>query len=66
MATPGRGFSTSGFNRLDEFRKSLEPFTMECAARTCAVPIETLERVAKEIAAVDTMCVLRSRIRTDD
>ncbi len=43
---------------LDEFRKSLEPFTMEYAAKTCGVPIETLERVAREIAAADTMCVL--------
>jgi formate dehydrogenase major subunit len=45
-------------NGLDEFRKSLEPFTMEYAAKTCEVPIETLERVAKEIVAADTMCVL--------
>ncbi len=45
-------------NGVDEFKKSLEPFTMEYAARICDVSIETLERVAKEIAAADTMCVL--------
>jgi formate dehydrogenase major subunit len=58
MATPSTRSSTGGVNGLDEFRKSLEPFTMESAAKTCEVPIETLERVAKEIAAADTMCVL--------
>src|ERR1700722_12481979 len=42
-------------NGLDEYRKSLEPFTMEYAATTCEVPIETLEHVAREIAAADTM-----------
>jgi formate dehydrogenase major subunit len=51
-------FAEKWVNGADEFRKSLEPFTMEYAARTCEVPIETLERVAKEIAAADTMCVL--------
>jgi len=45
-------------NGVDEFRKSLEPFTLEYAAKTCDVSIETLERVAKEIAAAETMCVL--------
>jgi formate dehydrogenase major subunit len=45
-------------NGVDEFRKSLEPFTMAYASKTCEVPLETLERVAKEIAAADTMCVL--------
>ncbi len=45
-------------NGVDEFRKSLEPFTMAYASKTCEVPLETLERVAQEIAAADTMCVL--------
>jgi formate dehydrogenase major subunit len=45
-------------NGVDDFRKSLEPFTMAYAAKTCEVPVETLERVAQEIAAADTMCVL--------
>ena len=45
-------------NGVDEFRKSLEPFTMAYASKTCEVPLETLEHVAQEIAAADTMCVL--------
>jgi hypothetical protein len=45
-------------NGVDEYRKSLEPFTMEYAARTCEVPVETLERVAKEIASAESMCIL--------
>jgi formate dehydrogenase major subunit len=45
-------------NGVDEFRKSLEPFTMEYASKTCEVPLETLERVARQIATADSMCVL--------
>ena len=45
-------------NGVDEFRESLEPFTMAYASKTCEVPLETLERVANEIAAAETMCVL--------
>jgi formate dehydrogenase major subunit len=45
-------------NGVDEFRKSLEPFTMKYASMICEVPLETLERVAQEIAAADSMCVL--------
>jgi formate dehydrogenase major subunit len=45
-------------NGVDEFRKSLEPFTLAYASKICEVPLETLERVAQEIAAADTMCVL--------
>ena len=45
-------------NGVDEFRKSLESFTMTYASKTCEVPLETLERVAHEIASADSMCVL--------
>jgi formate dehydrogenase major subunit len=45
-------------NGFDEYRKSLEPFTMEFAAQRCNVPIETLETVAREIAAADGVCIL--------
>ncbi len=44
-------------NGLDEYRKSLEPFTMEYAARMCEVPLETLHQVAKMIAEAPSMCV---------
>jgi formate dehydrogenase major subunit len=45
-------------NSVDEYRKSLDPFTMEYAAEVCDVPLETLHRVAEEIAQAETMCVL--------
>lgn len=43
---------------VDEFRESLQPFTLEYASKTCDLPRETLERVAQEIAAAESMCVL--------
>lgn len=43
---------------VDEFRRSLEPFTMDYASKTCEIPRETLERVAQEIAAAESMCML--------
>jgi len=45
-------------NGLDDYRKSLDPFTMEYAAATTGIPIETLERVAHAIAEAESMCVL--------
>jgi formate dehydrogenase major subunit len=45
-------------NGLDEYRRSLEPFTMEFAARICDVPLETLQQVAKELAAARSIAVL--------
>jgi formate dehydrogenase major subunit len=45
-------------NDVDEYRRSLEPFTMEYAAEICGVPIETLHTVAEEIAKAESMCVL--------
>jgi len=53
-----KAFLDEWVNGIDEYRKSLEPFTMEYAATTCGVPIETLERVAKEIVSADSICVL--------
>jgi formate dehydrogenase major subunit len=45
-------------NGLDEYRKSLEPFTMEFAADTCGLPIETLKKVARIIAEAEGVCIL--------
>src|SRR6266481_9226462 len=45
-------------NGLDEYKKTLAPFTMEFASQTCGLPVETLERVAHMIAEADRMCVL--------
>ena len=51
-------FLNQWVNNIDDYKKSLEPFTMEYSSRICQVPLETLETIAKEIAAADTMCVL--------
>lgn len=43
---------------LDEYRNSLEPFTMEYAARICEVPVETLAAVAEAIGKAQNVCIL--------
>jgi formate dehydrogenase major subunit len=45
-------------NGLEEYRKSLEPFTMEGASRTSGVPEETLKTVAQMISKAERMCIL--------
>src|SRR5437867_13440268 len=45
-------------NGLEEYKKSLEPFTMEFAAETCHLSIETLKNVAHMIAEAEGVCVL--------
>jgi formate dehydrogenase major subunit len=51
-------FLTQWVNGLEEYKKSLEPFTMEFAEKTCGLPIETLRRVAHMIAEAEGVCVL--------
>jgi len=45
-------------NGLAEYRKSLEPFTMEAAARISGVPEETLKTVARMISEAKAVCIL--------
>lgn len=45
-------------NNLDEYRKSLEPFTLEFASETCGLPVEMLEQVARTIASSKRVCIL--------
>jgi formate dehydrogenase major subunit len=45
-------------NGLKEYRKSLEPFTMEFAAEQCGLPIESLQNVARLIAGAESVCML--------
>jgi formate dehydrogenase major subunit len=45
-------------NGLDEYRRSLEPFTLERAEQTCGLSGETLKRVARMIAEADRVCIL--------
>ena len=45
-------------NGLDEYKKSLAPFTMEFAARTCGLSDDTLKKVAQMIVEADGVCIL--------
>ena len=45
-------------NGLEEYKKSLEPFTMEFAAERCGLPIEMLKNVAHMIAEAEGVCIL--------
>lgn len=56
------GFAKTDFinrwvNGFDEYRKSLEPFTLEFAATRCRLPIETLRQVAHMIADAGKVCI---------
>src|SRR2546427_3055113 len=58
-------------NGLEEYKKSLGPFTMEFAAETCGLPIDTLKQVAEMIAEAEGLVVpwamagTRDRIASD-
>ncbi len=45
-------------NGLDEYRKSVQPFTLEFASQTCGIPVETIRQVAHAIAEADAVCIL--------
>jgi len=45
-------------NQAEEFKKSLESFTLEMASERCGLPVETLTKVAHMIAEADGVCVL--------
>jgi len=45
-------------NNLEEYRKSLEPFTLEFASRTCGLSVETLKQIAHIIADAERVCIL--------
>jgi formate dehydrogenase major subunit len=45
-------------NGLDEYRKSLEPFTLEFAAERTGLSIDTLKDVAQRIAKAERVCIL--------
>ncbi len=58
-----RGLAKQSFidkwvNKADEYRRSLEPFTLEMASERCGLSIETLTKVAHMIAEADGVCVL--------
>jgi formate dehydrogenase major subunit len=45
-------------NGFDDYRKSLEPFTLEFAAERCGLTIDTLKKVAHMIAEAERVCIL--------
>ena len=45
-------------NKWDEFRTSLEPYTLEYAEKITGIPVPRLMQIADEIAAVDKVCIL--------
>jgi len=51
-------FLEAWVNGLDDYRTSLEPFTLEAAARATGLPVDVLEDVARRIARADRMCAL--------
>jgi formate dehydrogenase major subunit len=51
-------FMDQWVNGLEEYKKSLAPFTMEFAAKTCGLSEDTLKEVAHMIAKADGVCVL--------
>jgi formate dehydrogenase major subunit len=51
-------FLNQWVNNIDEFKASIEEYTLEFASEFCKVPIETLKAVAEEIAHAETMCIL--------
>src|SRR5207237_2594539 len=45
-------------NGLEEYKRSLEPFTMEFAAEKSGLSVETLTQVARMIAEAEGVCIL--------
>ena len=52
------GFLDQWVNGLEEYKKSLEPFTMEFAAQACGISEDTLKKVAHMIVEASGVCVL--------
>src|SRR5258708_24120083 len=45
-------------NGLDEYKRSLAPFSMEFASRVCGISVDILEKVAHMIAEANGVCIL--------
>ena len=43
---------------LDEYIRSLVPFTLEMASQRCGIPVETLKQVAHMIVDANSVCIL--------
>ncbi len=53
-----REFLDRWVNGLDDYRNSLEPFTLEAAEKICGLSIDTMKNVVQMIAAADGVCIL--------
>ena len=51
-------FLEARVNGVDEYRKSVEPFTMEYAAEMTDIPLETLHAAAEMIGRAGSVCLL--------
>jgi formate dehydrogenase major subunit len=51
-------FLAQWVNGLEDYKKSLQPFTMEFAAKTCGLTVELLKQVAHMIVEADGVCIL--------
>ncbi len=53
-----QGFIDKWVNDFDEFKHSLEPYTLEFAEKRTGIAAETLRQVADEIVKADGVCIL--------
>jgi formate dehydrogenase major subunit len=53
-----RKFLNEWVNGLDEYKKSLDPYTMEFASKACGIPLETLKTVAQMVVEASGVCIL--------
>ena len=51
-------FINQWVNGFDEYRKSLDPFTLEAAEKASGLSIETIKQVAQWIVQADKVCIL--------
>jgi formate dehydrogenase major subunit len=53
-----KAFIDQWVNGFDDYKKSLEPFTLEAAAEASGLSIETLKKVAHAIVEAASVCIL--------
>lgn len=53
-----KDFLARWVNGLDEYKKSLAPFTMDYASQMTGLPVETMKKAAHMIAEADHVCAL--------
>jgi formate dehydrogenase major subunit len=53
-----QAFLDQWVNGIEEYKKSLEPFTMEAAEKVTGISVETLKKVAHMVAEAPSVCIL--------